>query len=101
MTLDQFRDEREETYTAQSYDVELVRTRDGERRTHHVSLPWDHGSLYWWTEGNNGCDCRRGPRFDGAVHPFDMDQYACGDTRYRIVRFIFPDGLIVDAPEEL
>lgn len=41
---------------------------------------WD-SSLYWWSEGNGGCDCNRSLAFGGA----DDEPLECGNTRYLVV----------------
>lgn len=40
--------------------------------------------LFWWTEGNGGCDCNRRLFFARAAGEPDPEDYDCTDGEYRI-----------------
>lgn len=93
------------------YLVELIDSTTGEVRWFKINWPgasWhkkDHpeGDLFWWTEGNFGCDCNRGMSFvraqDGwneEAAPEDWaDDIGCGHTRYRATWAWTEDGSFV------
>jgi len=91
----------QESPQAAGYHVLIRRNATGETRRVFMALPWygDGGSLYWWTDGNFGCDCNRALTFyreDEAPE----DEIDCGDTRFTVLQAELPDGRIVqiDAP---
>jgi hypothetical protein len=48
--------------------------------------PYPGWGLFWWTEGNAGCDCNRGLFFRG----LDIE---CGDDRFELTKFeVQPKG---------
>lgn len=75
-----------------SYDVVIRRNVDGKVRKHHEDSSWT--SDFMWTEGNYACDCNRRLFFDRAdgVTYVPIDNVACGDGAYTILKIIFPDG---------
>lgn len=83
-----------------SYDVEIRRVADGLVRRYHMDHPWHSSSMFWWTEGNGGCDCNRMMDFQRAGGEDDTLPHPCGDTAYQVIRAIFPDGttLQIDEP---
>lgn len=88
----------------QSYVAVMQRVSDGEIRRRHMDTGWDtdtDGSWFFWDEGNFGCDCNRYLEFERAAGhnpPRDGD-YPCGDTRYRVLAFEFPDGSSIPGPD--
>lgn len=84
-----------------TYEVEIRNNSTGEIRTRYMDLNWD-GSLYWWTEGNMGCDCNRelewvraggpGPADDPHWNNLDPE---CGESRFTVLRAILEDGTVV------
>jgi hypothetical protein len=52
------------------------------------------GSVFWYTEGNAGCDCNRGLFFARAAGEPDPE-IPCGETAYSILRAVTDDGRIV------
>jgi hypothetical protein len=42
----------------------------------------DDMSVFWWTEGNGGCDCNRRLAFPDATDPAWIDGYCCGCKRF-------------------
>ena len=84
-------------HAGQLYHVVLTRLSDGATERISQSMPWTDGTLYWWTEGNYGCDCNRYLAFERAQgrNPWvDPNNHPpCGDgQRYRLDRFEFEDG---------
>lgn len=88
------------------YTVTITDTADGSASTAHYPYDWDEGQLYWWTDGNYGCDCNRHLSFlRGLGKNPDLDDVTCyygptglyagckvdRATRFR-VDSIVPDG---------
>lgn len=85
-----------------SYSVVIQRAADGETRTYHDTLDWGSGNWYWWTEGNQGCDCNRALSFiraGGEKPALDDPRVECGDKAYKVLRFDFPDGSSIPGPD--
>lgn len=81
-----------------SYIAVIQRLSDGEIRRCPQTMDWDDGDdqglgsdLFWWTEGNLGCDCNRGNFFARAAGEPDPD-VPCGESLYRVIEFELPDG---------
>lgn len=59
-------------------------------------IKWHDCSLFWWTEGNGGCDCNRVLMFlraRGSIdEEFESDDDKCGTDKYTLVGIWFPDG---------
>ena len=70
--------------------VTLIETFSGRTRTRSHSGGWTTGSEYYWSEGNNGCDCNRAAMF----YDDSCTYYECGHTDY-IVQSILADGRVV------
>jgi hypothetical protein len=62
------------------YVVGIRENATGEVRFHAEELPWDDSTLFWWSDGNNGCDCNRASFF----HDSDID-CPCGFSQYTVV----------------
>lgn len=73
--------------------VEMRDNTSGETRIIPMNLPWHKSSHFCWTEGNFRCDCNRYAIFmrDKGIDIEDED-WECGDTRFSVIRAIFPDG---------
>lgn len=73
---------------ATSYEVEFREVATGAKASVTYNLAWGEGSLYWWTDGNMGCDCNRALSFWRAQHPeATLDEepdFACGEGAYRV-----------------
>lgn len=82
-----------------SYAVEIQRVSDGLVRSVPQAHAWvndeDQSSLFWWTDGSAGCDCSMAKMFAEVAGEPDPNQ-ACGESAYRLVRVVFPDGGRVD-----
>lgn len=75
------------------YEVAIRKNSTGETRKYQVDLEWHESSLFWWTEGNFGCDCNRGTEFLRAGgEPTDDYEHVCGDTKYSVLWARFPNG---------
>lgn len=87
-----------------SYTVTIRKNATGETRVYDCSdLEWREHSLFWWTDGNFGCDCNRELSFEraGGSDP-DIDAVKCGDGAFTVLHADFPDGsrIIIDPPTE-
>jgi hypothetical protein len=49
-----------------TYSVAIRKNETGEVRICEMEVPWGETSLFWWTEGNFGCDCNRELLFERA-----------------------------------
>lgn len=65
------------------YKVNITDNKTNETRTVDMDLEWgDH--LWWWTEGNFGCDCNRNDVFNYGKEHADYEDIDCGKTRYTV-----------------
>jgi len=69
------------------------------------SLDWDRnndeGQLFWWTEGNFGCDCNRGAEFERAKDmSYDIINSSCGHNKYSVIEAIFENGDVLEIDGE-
>jgi hypothetical protein len=84
------------------YKVRIRRNSDNLIRTYDDDLDWHDSSMFWWTEGNAGCDCNRALFFARAVDEDepDWDNIPCGDKLYTVLDITLEDGRVieVDAP---
>ncbi len=66
-----------------AYRVAIKDTETGEVRV--TEFPYEDDDLFWWTDGNFGCDCNRWLTFEraGGNEP-DLDDMSCneGPNRY-------------------
>lgn len=75
------------------YQVQITDTKTGESRmASYPTLSWEKHSLFWWTDGNFGCDCNRGDAFARAKEEPDLDLECCGENRFRVDFALLPDG---------
>ncbi len=88
------------------YAIAIRKNSTGERRIAHISLDWykyggptdpdDDGDLFWWTEGNMGCDCNRELYFmEAGGEDADDHEPECGDERYSVLWAELPDGSVI------
>lgn len=84
------------TPPAGNYDVLIRRNADGLGRVRRIDWNWNKngegGDMYWWTDGNFGCDCNREWEFQRAGGEPISDDPVCGGSRYTVVKIILPDG---------
>lgn len=77
------------------YTVDILEVATGEVVRRGMDLPWDDGSIYWWTEGNYSCDCNRRMEFmRGKELDPDDAETECGDGAYRVT-ITLPSGEVV------
>ncbi len=84
-----------------SYVAVIRRNSDGLVRECPQTTDWHDADadgagsdLFWWTDGNGGCDCNRANFFARAGGEPDPDE-VCGETNYRVIEFRLPDGRVV------
>lgn len=82
------------------YDVLIQKNATGEIRRQHEDLEWHEWTLYWWTDGNFGCDCNREWEFQRAAGEPLTEDPKCGYTKYRVIKAIFPDGKEIEIDGE-
>lgn len=83
-----------------TYTVHIIDTTTGEARDCPMSIDWgdDESAVFWWTEGNFGCDCNRGLVF----HDYDIDPDCnVGPNRYRVTHATLADGRVVTIDGDL
>jgi hypothetical protein len=74
------------------YAVGIRENATGDVRFCPETMEWPETGLWWYSQGNMGCDCNRELDFRRQTEPdFDEDT-ECGHTRYTIVGIWFPDG---------
>ena len=84
------------------YFAVIQRTSDSAIRRCPQACAWQEGSWFWWADGTYSCDCNRHLEFERAAgHSPAMDEdIPCGASeRYRVLRFEFPDGRVIDGPD--
>lgn len=86
-----------------AYVVAIRNNITGEIRIQPEDLEWQTHSLFWWTEGNFGCDCNREDewlRAGGATEEDIPDGNECGHERFSVLYAEFPDGsrIMIDKP---
>ncbi len=78
------------------YRALLKRTEDGlERWTDWADSTHPDSLIYFWTDGNYGCDCNRYLEFERAGNvPEDeiQGEPECGETLYELVTLELNDG---------
>jgi len=81
-----------------SVEIDIRREADGVVRTRADSIEYydggDEPNIFWWVDGNAGCDCNRSLFFARAAGEDDPDDCPCGDERFRI-RIRTLDGKIL------
>jgi hypothetical protein len=84
-----------------SYKVLIRRNSDRQERWQTMSnLDWDDHSVFWWTEGNFGCDCNRHMQFQRAGdEPIETD-HACSESAYSVIKAVLPDGTEIAIDED-
>jgi hypothetical protein len=95
------------------YEVTIRKNDTGEVRRYAMDFDWDKDEgqtdLFWWTDGNFGCDCNRGSSFLRAGGPGPADdphwnnvEFDCGHEGYTVLHAYLPDGRVIpiDAPAD-
>lgn len=83
-----------------SYKVTLRRLSDGLEKTIVDDLDWHDSSLYWWSEGNMGCDCNRASTF-GDVDLSQDIEVECSTSKYLLIKIELSTGQVFDDLEDL
>lgn len=82
-----------------SYIVRLRRVSDGKEVDVVWPFSWEEGSLFYWTGGNNGCDCNREAAFETALgREHHAEDFWCSEGRFDLVS-IHVDGHKMPLPE--
>lgn len=76
------------------YKVCIRKNETGEERIRTMkTLNWKDHSLFWWTEGNFGCDCNRELEWHRAGgEEIDLDDAKCSDGRFAVLWAELPSG---------
>jgi hypothetical protein len=77
------------------YSVKIKNNITNEERDVHMDFDWHEASLYWWTEGNFGCDCNRHLTFVRARNEPESD-VSCGNSLYTVIHAKLDDGKLID-----
>lgn len=78
--------------TTPSFDIYLRRNSDGLVRIIHEDGEFDEGAEFQWMENNYSCDCNRHLFFQRASSEDDSGDKTCGETAYRVVKFVLSNG---------
>lgn len=78
------------------YKVTIKNNETEEVRIRKMDLKWNEASVYWWTEGNFGCDCNREWEFQRAGNEKISDDPKCGEDRFTVLYVELPDGTKID-----
>ncbi len=90
------------------YKVAIRNNATGEVRIGvYDELEWHDSSVFFWTEGNFGCDCNRELEFTRAGGPGPADdpywnglETECGNGRFSALYAEFADGSRVPLDDE-
>ncbi|MGC3959585.1 MAG: hypothetical protein QM813_17045 [Verrucomicrobiota bacterium] len=76
-----------------SYKVAIRDNDTDEIRLYEMEgCDWEDGSLFFWTDGNFGCDCNRRDLFLRAAGIEPDDESPCGNVAYSALYAELPDG---------
>jgi hypothetical protein len=78
-----------------SYKVAIRKNETGEIRFSTVNWEWSDGDMYWWTEGNFGCDCNREDRWNLAGGDVPKSN-KCSDSKFSALYVELPDGTKIE-----
>lgn len=83
-----------------AYKVAIRKNATREIREIEMDLDWHDHSLFWWTQGNFGCDCNRELTFEPNGTFPDPEDPPCGHERFTVLYVEFPDGkrIFIDTP---
>jgi len=88
------------------YKVRIKNKNTQEIRTCTMeTLEWDKHSLFWWTDGNYGCDCNREIVFRRAggepeLNEKEFKDLECGDNRFTVIEAILEDSTIISIDQK-
>jgi hypothetical protein len=90
------------------YTVTLQNRATGEELACSIDMGWQPHSLYWWSQGNYGCDCNRASVWLGQVKRSlpvtddgDFCYLICAGDNFALLKIELPDGTAFDDYEEL
>lgn len=89
-----------------SYKVAIRKNSTGEVRISSYDFEWyksaEYTDLFWWTEGNYGCDCNRHLEFERAtgrvLEDHEISDAKCGEDAYTCLWAELPSGerIVID-----
>lgn len=83
-----------------AYRVRIRNNETGEVRVTHHDLTWHASSLFWWIDGNFGCDWNRGAEFQRAAGVPEADiVWECGNEKYTAIDATLDDGTVIPIDE--
>jgi hypothetical protein len=87
------------------YKVAIRKNDTQETRMYEVDFTdWENqygtNDLFWWTEGNFGCDCNRGDSWHRAGGEPTEIEYPCGGDLFSALYAVLPDGSKIPIDEE-
>jgi hypothetical protein len=83
-----------------TYFVRIRKNETGEVRNAEMEWDWlrngPGGDMFWWTDGNFGCDCNRELQFEYAVgKEYDEIVCECSTGRFTVLDANLPDGTVI------
>ena len=77
------------------YEVQIRNNATGEVRACSMGprMEWNDGSMFWWTDGNFGCDCNRALEWHraGGIELGD-EVLECGHDAFTAIEAVLSDG---------
>ncbi|MDE2100575.1 MAG: hypothetical protein KGL39_25250 [Patescibacteria group bacterium] len=85
-----------------AYIAIIRKNETGEIRRCSVDMEWEGQSMFWWTEGNFGCDCNRELMWLRSNDEDEPEETTCGDSALDVLGIELGDHtLLVDAIERV
>lgn len=75
-----------------SYFVLIRNNETKETRKYEIEIDWKESDLFWWTDGNFGCDGNRELCFKRAAGEDTPGDEKCGKGKYTVIEVILPNG---------
>lgn len=77
------------------YKIAIRKNETNEVRLYTMNNDWDSRGIWWWTEGNGGCDCNRKIFFEN--HENDIiNKTHCSEGRFTLLYIELPDGTKIE-----
>lgn len=68
-----------------NYKAHITKIETKETVSVDMEFPWEEGSMYWWTDGNFGCDCNRQIQFEHAKgKEYPEIECGCSEGRFSV-----------------
>lgn len=83
------------------YVVRIRKNATGEIRYCPQDLEWEEHHLWWWTEGNFGCDCSRDREFCRAGGENDDRHIECSEGLFSALDATLPGGKVIELDEPI